>query len=239
MCVTDSCEGGIVVHEILILCLVCPVDGVDRIRLVVAVLDTLLVTVEFLTIEDEWNTLRCVNRCLCELYHPETLCFGSFRSLFETVTEAVVIVAADIAHVLERVACPCLYSHLRMLDSTCDTELHVCLVACDSVHESCILAAERATYRVTDVVAECTDLVEHVCICLEGDLLCRVCRCLRSPSLAIDHDIRIDCVEALADLVHGVDVMDGHEVETESVDMILLHPPLERLDHVLAEHFLL
>ena len=35
------------------------------------------------------------------------------------------------------------------------------------------------------------------------------------------------------------DIMDGHEVETEAVDMVFLHPPLERLDHVLAEHFLL
>ena len=46
-------------------------------------------------------------------------------------------------------------------------------------------------------------------------------------------------MKTLADLVHGIDVMDGHEVEAESVDMILLHPPLERLDHILAEHRLL
>ena len=46
-------------------------------------------------------------------------------------------------------------------------------------------------------------------------------------------------MKPLADLVHCVDVMDGHEVETEAVDMIFLHPPFQGLDHIFAEHLLL
>ena len=46
-------------------------------------------------------------------------------------------------------------------------------------------------------------------------------------------------MQTLAYLVHRIDVMDSHEVETEAVDMVFLHPPFERLDHVLAEHRLL
>ena len=57
MRVADGSKGCIVVHEVLVLSLVCPVDGVDGVRLVVAVLHALLVAVKFLTIEDEWNSL--------------------------------------------------------------------------------------------------------------------------------------------------------------------------------------
>ena len=176
MSVADGSKCCVVSDKVVVLCLVCPVDCIDRVRLVVAVLHALLVTVEFLTVEDERNTLRSVNCCLSELYHSKTLFLRSFCSLLKTVTETVVIVAAHIAHVLERAVCPTLYSHLRMLHTTCDTELDVSLVARNTVHEACVLAAERTADSVTDVVAECTDLVEHICVCLKGDLLCRICR---------------------------------------------------------------
>ena len=147
--------------------------------------------------------------------------------------------AAYITHVLERAVCPALNRNLRMLHTACDTEVDVLLVTGNSVHETCILTAERTADSVTDVVAECADSIEHVCVRLEGDLLSRIRRSLRSPTLTVDNHCRVDRVETLADDVHGLDVMDGHEVETEAIDMVFLHPPLERLDHVLAEHFLL
>ena len=84
--------------------------------------------------------------------------------------------AACIADMLERIAGPCLHSHLRMLDTTDDTELDIGLVACNAVHEAGVLAAERAAHRVTDVIAERSHLVHHVCVGLECDLLCRICR---------------------------------------------------------------
>ena len=76
----------------------------------------------------------------------------------------MVIVAAYIADMLERVVCPTLHRDLRVLHTTGDTEFDVLLVSFNAVHETGILAAERAAHRVTDIVAECTDLVEHVCI---------------------------------------------------------------------------
>ena len=239
MRMTDRCECCIIVDQILVLCLVGPVDRIDLIRLVVAVLHALLVTVEFLTCEDERNSLRCVNRCLSKLYHCKTLSFSRIGSFLETVAQTVVVVAAHIAHVLERVVCPTLYGHLRMLDATCDTEMDVLLVSCNTVHETGILASERAADCVANVVAERSDLVHHMGICLEGDLLGRISRRRSRPAFAVNHDIRVDGVEALADKVHGLDVMDGHEVEAEAVDMIFLHPPLERLDHEFLESLLL
>ena len=46
-------------------------------------------------------------------------------------------------------------------------------------------------------------------------------------------------MESGADDVHGFDVMDCHQVETEAVDVIFLNPPFEGLDHVFAVHRLL
>ena len=239
MSVTDGSKGSVILYKVIVLSLVCPVDGVDRVRLVVAVLHALLVTVEFLTIEDERNALGSVDCCLSELYHCKALLLSSIRSLLKTVTQTVVVVAAHIAHVLERAVGPTLHSHLRMLYTTGDTELDVCLVACNTVHKAGVLATERTAHSVTDVVAECTDLVEHIRVRLKGDLLCRICRRRGCPTLAVDHNIRIYSVETLADEVHSLYVVDGHKVETETVDMVLLHPPLEGLDHIFTEHFLL
>ena len=195
--------------------------------------------VKLLTVEDERNSLRCVDCSLGKLHHSQALLLRCIGSLLEAVAQTVVVMAADIAHMLERIVGPCFHGDLRMLDSTGDTELDIRLVSGNSVHESRILASERAAHGITDIVAERADLVKHVCIRLECDFLCRICRSLSGPTLAVDHHIRIDGMQALADLVHRVDVMDGHEVETEAVDMIFLHPPFERLDHVLAEHLLL
>ena len=61
----------------------------------------------------------------------------------------------------------------------------------------------------------------------------------QQPILAVYNNVRIDSVKTLADLVHCTDIMDSHKVKTETVDMVFLHPPLERLDHILAEHLLL
>ena len=151
----------------------------------------------------------------------------------------MVIVAAHVAHMLERIVGPALHAHLSMLDAACDTELHILLVACNAVHETCILATERSADCITDIIAECADLVEHMSVGFERDLLCRECRSLSSPAFAVDHDCRVDGMKTLADDIHCLDVMDGHEVETKTVDMIFLHPPLERLDHIFAEHLTL
>ena len=139
----------------------------------------------------------------------------------------MVIMAADIAHMLKRTGCPALYGHLRMLNTTGDPELKVWLLARNSVHEACVLTSERTTYGIADIVAESTYPVEQMGIGLQGNLLCGVCRGHRCPTFSVQHDIRVDGVEALTDDVHGLDIMNGHEVEAEAVDMIFLHPPLE------------
>ena len=224
---TDRCERRIVVDEILVLGLVCPIYSIDAVRLVVAILHTLLVTVEFLTGKDERNTLRSVDCCLGEFHHCQTLSLSCICSFLKTVTQTVVIVTAHVADVLERAGSPTLYSHLRMLHTTGDTELYVLLVSFNAIHETCVLTAERATYCVADVIAECSDSVKHVCVCLECNLLCRIGWSHCCPTLTVEHHLRIDSMQTLADEVHGLDIVDSHEIKTEAIDMIFLHPPLE------------
>ena len=171
MGMTDGSKGRIIIHKVLISRLICPVDCVDGIRLIIAVLDSLLVAVKFLSVEDERNTLGSIYRSLGKLDHSETVFLGCLCRDLKAVTQTVVVMAAGIAHMLKRAACPRLHTYLRMLHASCYTELEVSLLAFDSVHETGILATERAADGIADIVAECADPVKHVCIVLEGDLL--------------------------------------------------------------------
>ena len=230
------CKSRIVVNEILVLGLITPVYGIDCVRLIVTILYTLLVTVEFLTVEDERYTLRCVDSSLSQLDHRKTLLFSSFCSLLETVAQTVVVVAAHITYMLKRIVCPCRNAYLRMLDTTCNSKFHIRLISCYTVHEAGIRAVERSTYSVTDIIAECAYLVKHICVDLQRDLIFRICWSRCSPTLTVDDHIRINGMETLADFIHCVDIMNSHKVETEAVNMIFLHPPFQRLDHIFAEH---
>ena len=140
---------------------------------------------------------------------------------------------------LKRVVGPTFYSHLRVLNSSGDSEMDILLVAGNPIHKTCVLTSERTTDCITDIVAERTDPVKHMGIDLQSNLLCRICRSHCCPTLAVDDNRRIDCMETFANLVHCVNIVDCHKVETETVDMVFLHPPFERFDHVFAEHGLL
>ena len=169
MCTANRCKGCIIVYKVFVFCLVCPVDGIDRIRFVVTVLHTLLVTVKFLSVEDERNTLRCIHCCLCKFHHLQAFSLRSLCSDLKTVTKTVVIMTACITYMLKRIVCPCRNTYLRMLHTSCNTELQVCLLSLDRIHEACVLASERAADCITDIVAECSYLVQPVCIYLERD----------------------------------------------------------------------
>ena len=151
----------------------------------------------------------------------------------------MVIMAARIAYMLKRIGCPCLDADLRMFYTADNAELDISLVTLYTIHETCIRAVKRATQGITYIVTERSNPVKHIGIVLKCDLFGRICRSHRSPSLAIYHYIRINRMQTLAYFIHRIDIVDGHEVETETVDMIFLHPPLERLDHIFTEHLLL
>ena len=196
-------------------------------------------SVDLLSVEDERYSLRYINRSLRQLSHRKTLSISNFLCEMKPITEAVVVMTAHVTYMLKRTGSPGLHIHLRMFDSADDTEFNIRLVSFNTGNETCIRAIQRSAKCVTHIVAECAYTIKFVSVYLERDILLRISRSLGRPAFTIKKDIRIDGMKPLADLVHCLDVVDSHKVETESVDMILLHPPLERLYHIFAEHFLL
>ena len=101
------------------------------------------------------------------------------------------------------------------------------------------VVVEWTAEGVAHVVAEGADAVELGCMGLGGQLVGRVGAGAGAPSLAIDIDGGIDLVHSPAYLVHGLDVVDAHEVEPETVDVVLVDPVAHRLYHKLShERFL-
>ena len=151
----------------------------------------------------------------------------------------MVIVTTYVAHVLEWIICPTLNSHLWVLNSTCNTKVDILFISRNAIHKTGILATKWSANSITDIVAECTNLVKHMSIDLQSNLLFRICWSHSCPALAVDNNIRINCMKTLADLIHCVDIMNSHQVKTEAIDMVFFHPPLKRLNHVFTEHGLL
>ena len=118
MSMTDGSKGRIIIHKVLISRLICPVDCVDGVRLIVTVLHTLLVAVKFLSVEDERNTLGCIDRSLGKFDHSETVFLGSLCRDLKAVTQTMVVMATGITHVLKRAACPRLHTYLRVIHSS-------------------------------------------------------------------------------------------------------------------------
>ena len=56
------------------------------------------------------------------------------------------------------------------------------------------------------------------------------------PALAPNGDPRIDLVELLADHVHGLGVDQTHQVKAEAVDVILVCPVQDGVNHILSGH---
>ena len=91
-----------------------------------------------LAVVDERNSLGGIDRGLGQFHHSKFLLFSGFGGLIQTVAKAVVVVAADIADVLQRACGPVWHAHLRMFHSTGDSEFEVGLSARHPVHKACI-----------------------------------------------------------------------------------------------------
>ena len=89
---------------------------------------------------------------------------------------------------------------------------------------------------VTDIVAEDCNPVQTGGIALDGTQAVRQWRRTCCPSFPIQQDIWLDRMQFTGDDVHGFDVMDAHQVKSEAIHMILLHPVFEGCDHEPAHH---
>ena len=225
------------------------VDAVWRIETVV---HSLLVAKHLLTGKDERHTLRCEDAGLGKQVDAEQ--FGSthlFRDFLvcqgwdarlQSIYQAHIIVAAYIADLLGWIVGPRLlvivhlgHIYLRMSNATHDTELQTLLLAWESSQERTLMVIrERTTKSITHIIAECTDTIQLMGIRLHGELLGRISTAACTPALTIDIDTRIDAVHHLTDSLHGLDIVNTHQVEAEAVNMEFINPVLHALQHKLA-----
>ena len=122
-----------------------------------------------------------------------------------------------------------------MSDATHDTELQTLLLARKTSQERTLMVIrERTTKSISHIIAEGTDTIELMGIRLHGKFLGRISTAACTPSLTIDIDARIDAVHHLTDSLHGLDIVNTHQVEAEAVDMEFINPVLHALQHKLA-----
>ena len=125
--------------------------------------------------------------------------------------------------------------YLRMSNATHDTELQALLLSRKTSQERTLMVIrERTTKSITHIIAECTDTIQLMGIRLHGKFLGRISAAACTPSLTIDIDTRIDAVNHLTDSLHGLDIVNTHQVEAEAVDMEFINPVLHALQHKLA-----
>ena len=123
-----------------------------------------------------------------------------------------------------------------------DTILYRACGARDALDVALALCLKHAALEaVSYLVVEEADSVAHFRrVNLRGERR-RVGVCGRShrPALAVHEEPRVDFVEGRADGVHRLNVMQAHQVETETVDVVFLRPVGNGIDHVLPEHLVL
>ena len=119
-----------------------------------------------------YNVARHVKRVHVYSQHMDSIPVG--RGMGRTLPEAVKeagAVGVMLNHAERKLTLEEIEAAIKRAD-----ELGLATMVCAAIHETCVLAAKRSTHCITDVVAECSDLIEHVCILLESDLLCWECR---------------------------------------------------------------
>ena len=102
--------------------------------------------------------------------------------------------------------------------------------------EAAFVVKGRADEGVADIVAERTYARHFIGPFLHSEVFVRVCRSHGSPPFTIGEDGGVDLIEGRTDGVHGLLVMDAHEVKTETIDVVLACPVANGLNHEAAVH---
>ena len=213
------------------------VDGVGRLKTVV---HAFLVAQHLLAREHEGHALRGEHGRLCQEVEPLQFIGSDARNRrAQAVDETHVVVATHIGNHLRGFGGPrsvgvvdLLHIHLWMGDAAHDAIFQTLLLTGQACEESPLrVVAEGSAEGVADLVAESGDARHLRDIGLHAELVLRVSACASTPSLSIDEDGGVDLIHCLPYGVHRLNVVHAHEVETESVDVVLIDPILHRLDH--------
>ena len=94
----------------------------------------------------------------------------------------------------------------------------------------------RATQCIAHLVTKHTDMRKLRRVLLHGQQAVWQLRTIGCPAFSININRRINPVECPADFVHRFNVMDTHQVETETVDVVFPGPIADRLNHETPHH---
>ena len=235
-----------VVEHFTISGLLLPVDGIDVVRAIVGIVYALLVAHHFIAGEDERHTLRSEHEGFRQLVQSHLFFHACIcrKGGLDTVGQAHIVVTTYVADHLRRLCCPSLLAivhgvinDLRMRNATHqaihDTHFMTRLANQESTFR---ITAPRTTDTVTHFVREYGDARHLVGISLHRQFFLRHLRRTCRPSFAIHENTRVNLVQFGTDGVHGFDVVNTHQVETEAVDVVFVHPMKHRFYHVLAHH---
>ena len=191
-----------------------------------------LVTQNLFTIENEGNSLACKYCCLSKFVKGNNLgfrCVGS-RSM-KTIHQTHVVVTTYVGNHLSGFLCP-------TIDSAKDSELDILFMSSLANEERAFLVTpERTTKCITKFVAESSNTWNVRHICLHRQFLFGICGCFGCPSFSIEQSHGIDGNGSITNLIHRLDVVDTHQVEAESVDVVFSHPILDTLYHIGLHHW--
>ena len=228
----DSNHLAVVVKEVLPVDLVLPRDDINRIGTLITIVDTFLRAIEFFAAVEEGHTLRHEHGRLREFVHADTVAFRTvLRADFNTIAQAIVIVAGDIAYMLHRFAAP--------LGASNQSPHHILLARRITGSESRVMVEGTTNQRIADVVTERTYARHLIGPLLHRQFFVWISRRHRGPTLTISENRRIYLIERRANLTHRLLVMDTHQVKTETIDVELACPIAHRLHHKAAHHLVI
>ena len=242
--IADLEQTAVVFHHVAEALDILPVEHVFLTRGGVGVFVAVLAAAEFLAAEEERDALRGHHDRSGELVHEHQILMAlavlaaAVDGIDQLVIQTKVVVAGSIGDALGRHICP---AEIRLTE---EAGLQIAALAA-ALHKALVCAGGAALDGVADGVVKRADAVIHLRQIL---LICHHGAFVRLgghvPRLAVHEDlfaaaVLIQAVERRANIVHGGDVVQTHQVKAEAVDMVFLRPVGDGIDHVFAEHQML
>ena len=245
MALSQVDECGIVVEEFAVLFLLIPIDGIDVVGRLIAIVHALLAAEHFFAGEYKRSSLRCQHYGLSQFCHLYSIGFGAFGHRYgEFVGKAKVVVARHIVHYLLRrngirslgvIALRIV--DLRMGCRCHNTYLHSFLVSGLTACKTRVFSIGiMALHSIANIVAEHRHALHLSHIHLQSTLLHGQWRVAGSPTFAVDESRRIDGFQRLHHIVHSAHIVNSHKVESEAIDMIFLSPIAHRFHYKIVHH---
>ena len=106
-----------------------------------------------------------------------------------------------------------------------DSEANTLLRPFSTVHKPLVCFLEDGTFQpISQVIAEGGEVIELRRIGFQRPHAVGQRTALGGPTFTVEQHSGIEGAKFGAEHVHGLDVVNSHEVETEAVDVIFRHP---------------